>query len=225
MIPKSEVSQHGGSRAKRNEEWHHLQTHLAQHVSFSVENANQNAYSPHISHRTNLKNSQTYTKCSEQATSPNSSTIYNLINVKTPLIPLLTKPICVFEIRFMAASALSLSSNTNSYQNLGLNGLSGPGNIFAAAAANHHHQNLGFNFIGSSGGGVGGRDQYYHHHHNFFPRDQQQVIRSFDGGNSNNYDASSLLAMNVSASIGQLSQFQHPRAAGGEGRRTTIEPS
>lgn len=129
------------------------------------------------------------------------------------------------QLRQLQMDLTCAKSELSKYQNLGLNGLSGPGNIFAAAAANHHHQNLGFNFIGSSGGGVGGRDQYYHHHHNFFPRDQQQVIRSFDGGNSNNYDASSLLAMNVSASIGQLSQFQHPRAAGGEGRRTTIEPS
>ncbi|KAF2307534.1 hypothetical protein GH714_029521 [Hevea brasiliensis] len=36
------------------------------------------------------------------------------------------------------------------------------------------------------------------------------MMRSFD--TANNYDAS-LLAMNVSASIGQLSQFQQPRAA------------
>lgn len=121
-------------------------------------------------------------------------------------------------------------SELSKYQNLGLTGHG----IFAAAAAaatNHHHhqQNLGINFIttggngGGSGGGGGGRDPYYHHQ--FFPRDQQQVIRAFDGG-ANNYDASSLLAMNVSASIGQLSQFQHPRAAGGDGRRTApIEPS
>lgn len=109
-------------------------------------------------------------------------------------------------------------SELSKYQNLGLTGHG----IFAAAAAaatNHHQQNLGINFISSGGG----RDPYYHHHHQFFPREQQQVIRTFDG--ANNYDASSLLAMNVSASIGQLSQFQHPRAAGGDGRRTPIEPS
>uniref|UniRef100_A0A803QMT9 Uncharacterized protein n=1 Tax=Cannabis sativa TaxID=3483 RepID=A0A803QMT9_CANSA len=42
-----------------------------------------------------------------------------------------------------------------------------------------------------------------------------------------NYDASSLLAMNVSATaggIGQLSPFQQPRAAAGDDRRT-IDPS
>lgn len=64
--------------------------------------------------------------------------------------------------------------------------------------------------------------------HHFFPRDHHHqgsmnMIRSFDHGGGNNYDAA-LLSMNVSASIGQLSQFQHPRAAAGDDRRT-IDPS
>ncbi|XP_022747455.1 LOB domain-containing protein 6-like isoform X2 [Durio zibethinus] len=81
------------------------------------------------------------------------------------------------------------------------------------------HENLGFNLIG--GGGGGGRE--HHYHHQFFPRDhhQQQMMRSFDAGS--NYDAS-LLAMNVSAGIGQLSQYQQTRAAAGDDR-STIHPS
>ncbi|KAJ4702613.1 Asymmetric leaves 2 [Melia azedarach] len=115
-------------------------------------------------------------------------------------------------------------SELSKYQNLGITGHAG---LIAAAAAaatastTHHHQNMGINLIGGGSGGVGGRD--HHFHHQFFPRDhhQQQMIRGFDGGS--NYDAS-LLAMNVSASIGQLSQFQQPRAAAGDDRRT-IDPS
>ncbi|KAH1210510.1 Protein ASYMMETRIC LEAVES 2 [Glycine max] len=80
----------------------------------------------------------------------------------------------------------------------------------STATTYHHHQN-------TSGGGGFSRDHHYHyhHHHQFFPRDQhqqQQVVKSFDAGN--NYDAS-LLAMNISASLGQLNQLQHQSATGG----------
>ncbi|CAI9090769.1 OLC1v1025605C1 [Oldenlandia corymbosa var. corymbosa] len=128
------------------------------------------------------------------------------------------------QLRQLQMDLSCAKSELSRYQNLGI---TGHGLIAAAAAAatthhhHQHHQNLGLNFIGG-GGGAAVRDQYYHHQ--FFPREQQQVIRAFDG--AGNYDASSLLAMNVSASIGQLSQFQHPKAAGGDaGRRTPIDPS
>ncbi|CDP04136.1 unnamed protein product [Coffea canephora] len=126
------------------------------------------------------------------------------------------------QLRQLQMDLSCAKSELSKYQSLGItsHGLIAAAAAAATATTHHHHhpQNLGINFIG---GGGSGREQYYHHQ--FFPRDQQQVIRAFDGGN--NYDASSLLAMNVSASIGQLSQFQHPRAAGGDGRRTPIEPS
>ncbi|XP_065875437.1 protein ASYMMETRIC LEAVES 2 [Euphorbia lathyris] len=127
------------------------------------------------------------------------------------------------QLRQLQMDLSCAKSELSKYQNLGITGHAG---LFAAAAAaatatNHHHpQNLGINLIGGSGGGGGGgRD--HHFHHQFFPRDQQQMMRNFEA--ANNYDTS-LLAMNVSASIGQLSQFQQPRAAGGDDRRT-IDPS
>ncbi|KAG7984615.1 hypothetical protein I3843_04G169300 [Carya illinoinensis] len=123
------------------------------------------------------------------------------------------------QLRQLQMDLSCAKSELSKYQNLGI---TSHGLIAAAAAAatatNHNHQqNLGINLIGAS------RD-HHHYHHQFFPRDhihQQQMIRSFDSGN--NYDAS-LLAMNVSASIGQLSQFQQTRAAAGDDRRT-IDPS
>ncbi|XP_043804575.1 protein ASYMMETRIC LEAVES 2 isoform X2 [Manihot esculenta] len=129
------------------------------------------------------------------------------------------------QLRQLQMDLSCAKSELSKYQNLGITGHAG---IFAAAAAaatatthnhNHHHnhtQNLGINLIG---GGGGGRD--HHYHHQLFSRDQQQMMRSFDA--ANNYDGS-LLAMNVSASIGQRSQFQQPRAAAGDDRRT-IDPS
>ncbi|KAF5459307.1 hypothetical protein F2P56_023264 [Juglans regia] len=123
------------------------------------------------------------------------------------------------QLRQLQMDLSCAKSELSKYQNLGI---TSHGLIAAAAAAatatNHNHQqNLGINLIGA------GRD-HHHYHHQFFPRDHihpQQMIRSFDSGN--NYDAS-LLAMNVSASIGQLSQFQQTRAAAGDDRRT-IDPS
>ncbi|CAI9759269.1 unnamed protein product [Fraxinus pennsylvanica] len=121
------------------------------------------------------------------------------------------------QLRQLQMDLSCAKSELSKYQNLGI---TGHGIIAAAAAATHHHQqNLGINLIGGS---VGSRDHPFHHQ--FFPSNQQQVIRSLDGGNA--YDASSLLAMNVSASIGQLSQFQQSKASGtADGRRTPVEPS
>lgn len=116
-------------------------------------------------------------------------------------------------------------SELSKYQNLGHAGL------IAAAHHHHHHQNMGMNLIGGAGGG--GRDHNFHHH--FFPRDHHpnnnhnhnqhhQMIRGFDAAaaaaNGNNYDAT-LLA----AGIGQFTQFQQPRAAAGDDRRSSIDPS
>ncbi|KAJ6900003.1 LOW QUALITY PROTEIN: LOB domain-containing protein 6 isoform X1 [Populus alba x Populus x berolinensis] len=128
------------------------------------------------------------------------------------------------QLRQLQIDLSCAKSELSKYQNLGITGHAGSLIAAAAAAAtatatthhHHHPQNLGINLIGAGGGS---RD--HHYHHQFFPKDQQQMMRSFDAGN--NYDAS-LLAMNVSASIGQLSHFQQPRAAGGDDRRT-IDPS
>ncbi|XP_077210479.1 protein ASYMMETRIC LEAVES 2-like [Tasmannia lanceolata] len=76
------------------------------------------------------------------------------------------------------------------------------------------YQNIGL--IGNAPIGIGlGRDQ-------FFAREQQIMMRNYDAemarlGVNGAYDAG-LLAMNVSANIGQLGQFPHPRA-GGDDRR------
>ncbi|KAI3470389.1 hypothetical protein Pfo_027052 [Paulownia fortunei] len=116
------------------------------------------------------------------------------------------------QLRQLQMDLSCAKSELSKYQNLGI---SSHGLIAAA----HHHQ--GINILGS---GVATRD-HHHFHHQLFPVNQQQVIRAFDGGNG--YDASSLLAMNMSASIGQLSGFQQSRAAGAaaDGRRTPVEPS
>ncbi|CAA3022855.1 LOB domain-containing 6 [Olea europaea subsp. europaea] len=121
------------------------------------------------------------------------------------------------QLRQLQMDLSCAKSELSKYRNLGI---TGHGLIAAAAAATHHHQqNFGINLIG---GGVGSGDLPFHHQ--FFPSNQQQVIRSFDGGNG--YDASSLLAMNVSSSIGHLSQFQQSKATGAaDGLLTPIEPS
>ncbi|XP_059669638.1 protein ASYMMETRIC LEAVES 2 [Cornus florida] len=124
------------------------------------------------------------------------------------------------QLRQLQMDLSCAKSELSKYQSLGI---TGHGLIAAAAAATHHHQqhNLGINLMG--GGGGGNRELHYHHHQ-FFPSNQAQVMRStFDA--AANYDASSLLGMNVSASIGQLSHFQQPRAAGGDDRRTPVDPS
>ncbi|XP_022744336.1 LOB domain-containing protein 6-like [Durio zibethinus] len=125
------------------------------------------------------------------------------------------------QLRQLQMDLSCAKSELSKYQSLGITGHAG---LIAAAAAAATatattHQSLGINLIGSGGGA--GRE--HHYHHQFFPRDHhhQQMIRSFDAGS--NYDAS-LLGMNVSSGIGQLSQYQQPRAAAGDDRRT-IDPS
>ncbi|OMO86028.1 hypothetical protein CCACVL1_09853 [Corchorus capsularis] len=124
------------------------------------------------------------------------------------------------QLRQLQMDLSCAKSELSKYQSLGITGHAGL-IAAAAAAASTTHQNLGINLIGGAGGG--GRE----HHYQFFPREhhhhhhQQQMIRSFEASNS--YDGS-LLAMNVSAGIGQLSQYQQPRAAAGDDRRT-IDPS
>ncbi|KAL0452230.1 UNVERIFIED_CONTAM: protein ASYMMETRIC LEAVES 2 [Sesamum latifolium] len=109
------------------------------------------------------------------------------------------------QLRQLQMDLSCAKSELSKYQNLGL---SSHGLI---AAAHHHHHHQGINILGG-GGGVSSRD-HHHFHHQLFPVNQQQVIRAFDG--SNGYDASGLLAMNMSSSIGQLSGFQPSRAAAG----------
>ncbi|KAG6404701.1 hypothetical protein SASPL_136954 [Salvia splendens] len=104
------------------------------------------------------------------------------------------------QLRQLQMDLSCAKSELSKYQNLGLL---------------HHHHHQGINL---------GRD-HHHFHHQLFPVTNQQMIRAFDGGSG--YDASSLLAMNMSASIGQLGGFQQSRAAGTapDGRRTPVEPS
>ncbi|GKV32725.1 hypothetical protein SLE2022_060430 [Rubroshorea leprosula] len=128
------------------------------------------------------------------------------------------------QLRQLQMDLSSAKSELSKYQSLGITGHAG---LIAAAAAaasattthtHTHHQSLGINFIGSGSGG--GREHQYHRQ--FFPRDHpQQMIRTFDSGN--NYDANLLSMNNISTGIGQLSQFQQPRAATGDDRRT-IDP-
>ncbi|XP_030542375.1 protein ASYMMETRIC LEAVES 2-like [Rhodamnia argentea] len=116
------------------------------------------------------------------------------------------------KVRQLQMDLTRAKSELCKYQSLGL--AAGHGLIAAAAAAantHNHPQNLGINLLGSA---AGARDHHHYHH-------QHQMIRGFDAGP--NYDAG-LLAMNVSASIGQLGQFHQPRAAAGDDRRN-IDPS
>lgn len=128
------------------------------------------------------------------------------------------------QLRQLQMDLSCAKSELSKYQSLGITGHAG---LIAAAAAaatattthtHTHHQSLGINFIGSGSGG--GREHQYHRQ--FFPRDHpQQMIRTFDSGN--NYDPNLLSMNNISTGIGQLSQFQQPRAATGNDRRT-IDP-
>ncbi|GLT47727.1 hypothetical protein SLA2020_213950 [Shorea laevis] len=128
------------------------------------------------------------------------------------------------QLRQLQMDLSCAKSELSKYQSVGITGHAG---LIAAAAAaasattthtHTHHQSLGINFIGSGSGG--GRE--HQHHRQFFPRDHpQQMIRTFDSGN--NYDANLLSMNNISTGIGQLSQFQQPRTATGDDRRT-IDP-
>ncbi|KAK6144911.1 hypothetical protein DH2020_021760 [Rehmannia glutinosa] len=117
------------------------------------------------------------------------------------------------QLRQLQMDLSCAKSELSKYQNLG-GAISSHGLIAAAQQ--------GINLLG--GGGVSGRDHHHHFHHQLFPVNHQQqqaaVIRAFDSNSG--YDASSLLAMNMSA---QLSGFQQSRAAAADGRRTPVEPS
>ncbi|XP_010277812.1 PREDICTED: LOB domain-containing protein 6-like [Nelumbo nucifera] len=118
------------------------------------------------------------------------------------------------QLRQLQMDLSCAKSELSKYQNVGItsHGLIAAA-AAAAAASTHNHPQIGIGLLG------GGRD--HHHHHQFFTRDQQQMIRAFDANSA--YDAS-LVAMNVSASLGQLGQFQQARAAGGDDLRS-IGPS
>ncbi|XP_057414857.1 protein ASYMMETRIC LEAVES 2 [Lotus japonicus] len=124
------------------------------------------------------------------------------------------------QLRQLQMDLYCAKSELSRYQSLSLttatttgHGLMAGGESAVTVGYHHHHA--------QNAGGVGvGRDHHYHHHnhHQLFPREhnyqQQNMVRSFDAGN--NYDAS-LLAMNISASLGQLNQLQQQSAAGGGG--------
>jgi hypothetical protein len=129
------------------------------------------------------------------------------------------------QLRQLQMDLYCAKSELSRYQNLSITTTAGHGLITGltgesvTAATNYHHtQNAGGGNNNSNG-----RDRDHHYHHQFFPRDQHQhnLVRNFDAGIGNNYDAS-LLAMNISASLGQINQLQHHSAAGGGGddRRT-----
>ncbi|PNX98909.1 LOB domain-containing protein 6-like [Trifolium pratense] len=130
------------------------------------------------------------------------------------------------QLRQLQMDLYCAKSELSRYQNLSLAATAGHGLITGltgesvTATTNYHHtqNNTGGGNINSNG-----RDRDHHYHHQFFPRDQHQhnLVRNFDAGIGNNYDAS-LLAMNISASLGQINQLQHHSAAGGGGddRRT-----
>ncbi|KAJ6982796.1 hypothetical protein NC653_025796 [Populus alba x Populus x berolinensis] len=209
-------------------------------VSFCAVNVKLNVSLLPTSHLTSHRNSLMSIKFLGPAMSQNFSTNCTLLSEKMLSILWPMRLTCASVTQFYGCvGVISLlqhqlrqlqidlscaKSELSKYQNLGITGHAGSLIAAAAAAATatataHHHQhpqNLGINLIGAGGGS---RD--HHYHHQFFPKDQQQMMRSFDAGN--NYDAS-LLAMNVSASIGQLNHFQQPRAAAGDDRRT-IDPS
>ncbi|XP_010251420.1 PREDICTED: LOB domain-containing protein 6-like [Nelumbo nucifera] len=115
------------------------------------------------------------------------------------------------QLRQLQMDLSCAKSELSKYQNVGItsHGLIAAA-AAAAAASTHNHPQIGIGLLGGS------RD-----HHQFFTRDQQQMIRAFDANSA--YDAS-LVAMNVSASLGQLGQFQQTRAAGGDDLRS-VGPS
>ncbi|XP_043722307.1 protein ASYMMETRIC LEAVES 2-like [Telopea speciosissima] len=107
-------------------------------------------------------------------------------------------------------------SELSKYQNIGLtgHGLIAAASAAAAATANHHHPQMGISLLS------GGRD-HHQNHYQLFSRDQQEAMRGFD---ANSGYGSGLMALNVSANIGQLGQFQQTRAASADDLRS-IGPS
>ncbi|KAJ4958863.1 hypothetical protein NE237_025974 [Protea cynaroides] len=121
------------------------------------------------------------------------------------------------QLRQLQMDLSCAKSELSKYQNVGITGHGLIAAAAATAAANHHPQ-MGISLLS------GGRDHHHLHHqdhYQLFSRDQQQAMRGFDANNA--YDAG-LMALNVSASIGQLGQFHQPRAAGGDDLRS-IGPS
>ncbi|KAF5741579.1 hypothetical protein HS088_TW10G00580 [Tripterygium wilfordii] len=125
------------------------------------------------------------------------------------------------QLRQLQMDLTCAKSELSKYQSLGITGQAGLIAAAAAAASNHNHNHQISNLIGGGGGGGGG----HHYHHQFFPREHahqhNQQQHQIMGNNNGAYDAS-LLAMNVSANIGP---FHQPRAAAGDDRCSTINPS
>ncbi|KAI5421075.1 protein ASYMMETRIC LEAVES 2 [Lathyrus oleraceus] len=132
------------------------------------------------------------------------------------------------QLRQLQMDLYCAKSELSRYQNLSIaaatTGLLTGESVTAATTNYHHHTGGGNNSNGNSRDSNHHYHLQHHHHHQFFPRDQHQqhnLVRNFDAGIGNNYDAS-LLAMNISASLGQINQLQHHSATGGGGddRRT-----
>ncbi|KAF8104773.1 hypothetical protein N665_0031s0001 [Sinapis alba] len=113
------------------------------------------------------------------------------------------------QLRQLQIDLSCAKSELSKYQSLG---------ILAAT-----HQSLGINLLAGANANADGstttgtvRDHHYHHHQ-FFPR--EQMFGGLDHvPTGNNYDGGIL-------AIGQISQFQQPRAAAGDDGRRTVDPS
>ncbi|KAK7256945.1 hypothetical protein RIF29_30561 [Crotalaria pallida] len=146
------------------------------------------------------------------------------------------------QLRQLQMDLFCAKSELSKYQNLTITTTTNNQNhsgVFAESAATttttyHNLYNAGNG--NNNGGGCYNHHYHHHHHHQFLQREQyqhhqqQQMVRGIDAGNNNNnnnYDAS-LLAMNISASLGQLNQLQQHSAAasgGGGNDRCTVNPS
>ncbi|KAK9139001.1 hypothetical protein Sjap_009595 [Stephania japonica] len=134
------------------------------------------------------------------------------------------------QLRQLQMDLTCAKSELSKYQSVNI---TGHGLIAAAAAAaaasatshshphphphphHHHHHHMGIGLLTT------GHD--HHHHHQFFSTREHQhgLMTAFHEANGTTaYDV--MAAMNVSTNIGSLTQFHHPRTAGGDDR---IAPS
>ncbi|KAE9592785.1 putative transcription factor AS2-LOB family [Lupinus albus] len=133
------------------------------------------------------------------------------------------------QLRQLQIDLYCAKSELSRYQNLNITANQNGICAETAPTTPTYHNPFNNNNTGSVNNSGGRYNHHHHHHHQFLPRDQyqhrqQQMVRSIDSGNS--YDAS-LLAMNISASLGNLNQFQHHAAAanGGGNDRGAVNPS
>lgn len=106
------------------------------------------------------------------------------------------------QLRQLQIDLSCAKSELSKYQSLG---------ILAAT-----HQSLGINLLAGAADGTATAVRDHYHHHQFFPR--EQMFGGLDVPAGNNYDGGIL-------AIGQITQFQQPRAAAGDDGRRTVDPS